>query len=93
VSPSWGDGVPAKGGGATAKERGVRLPADFRDIDRVVTYPRDTKKSAESYEASLAGNLGDLLKQAKDRQAELLARAEPGSAGDVPPPPGSPPAA
>jgi hypothetical protein len=49
------------------------LKAWFADIDKVLSYVRDTKQSAESYKASLDGNLGALLKQAKDRQAELLA--------------------
>jgi hypothetical protein len=34
----------------------------------------DTKQSAESYQASMAGNLGALLQQAKERQAALLAQ-------------------
>lgn len=52
---------------------GDALNTWFGDIDKVVAYVRDTKKNAESYKASLAGNLGALLRQAKDRQAALLA--------------------
>jgi hypothetical protein len=49
-----------------------KLQAWFADIDTVLSYLRDTK-SAESYQASMAGKLGTLLQQAKDRQAELRA--------------------
>jgi hypothetical protein len=48
-----------------------RLNAWFADIDRVLTYVRDTQKNAESYRASMAGNLGASLQQTKDRQAEI----------------------
>jgi hypothetical protein len=50
-----------------------RLRDWFTNIDTVLTYVRDTQKNAESYKASMEGNLGVLLKQSKDRQAELLA--------------------
>jgi hypothetical protein len=51
-----------------------RLRDWFTNIDTVLTYVRDTQKNAESYKASLEGNLGILLKQSADRQAELLAQ-------------------
>jgi len=50
------------------------LNAWFADIDAAVAYVRDTQRSAESYKASMAGKLGALLKQAKDRQAEIAAQ-------------------
>jgi hypothetical protein len=53
----------------------------FADVDRVVTYVRDTQGSAESYKASMEGKLGGLLREAKDRQAELLAQKPVDAAG------------
>jgi hypothetical protein len=44
----------------------------FADIDKVLTYVRVGEKSAESYQASMAGILGALLAEAKARQIELL---------------------
>jgi hypothetical protein len=49
-----------------------RMKTWLADVDKVLTFVRDTKKSAESYRATLAGTLGTLLKQAKDEQARLL---------------------
>ena len=49
-----------------------RLRDWFTNIDTVLAYVRDTQKNAESYKASMEGNLGMLLKQSTDRQAELL---------------------
>ncbi len=50
-----------------------RLDAWLADIDKVVMYLRDTKRNAESYKASLEGNLESLLRQATERQAAILA--------------------
>jgi hypothetical protein len=50
-----------------------KLDAWFADIDKVVAYLRDTKRNAESYKASLEGNLDSLLRQATERQAAILA--------------------
>ncbi len=44
----------------------------FANIDVVLAYVRDTQKNAESYRASMDGNLGLMLKQAKDTQAAML---------------------
>jgi hypothetical protein len=49
-----------------------KLQAWFADIDTVLAFVRE--KNAESYRASMAGKLGALLQQAKDRQAELRAQ-------------------
>ena len=59
-----------------------KLHAWYADIDTVLTYVRDTKRSAESYRASMAGVLGDRLKQANQRQAELLAQEPVDAIGD-----------
>ena len=49
-----------------------RLDLWFADIDTVLTYVRDTQRNAESYKASLEGNLGALLAEAEARQLDLL---------------------
>ena len=54
-------------------ERGDHLRAWFSNIDTALAYVRDTKRNAESYKASLGGELAARLTQAKDRQAELVA--------------------
>jgi hypothetical protein len=51
-----------------------KMKAWLADVDKVIGFVRDTKKSAESYKATMAGQLGTLLKQAKDEQAKLLAQ-------------------
>lgn len=45
----------------------------FAQNDRVIAFVRDKTMSAESYRATLAGHMGALIKQARDRQAQLLA--------------------
>jgi hypothetical protein len=50
-----------------------KLDAWFADIDRVVFYLRETAQSAESYQASMDGRLGALLREANRRQRELMA--------------------
>lgn len=49
-----------------------KLKLWFADIDKVLTHVRVGEKHAESYQASMAGRLGALLAQAKQRQVELL---------------------
>ncbi len=49
-----------------------KLDAWFADIDKVVAYLRDTKRNAESYKASLEGNLDSLLRQATDEASKAL---------------------
>ncbi len=45
----------------------------FGDIDTASSYVRDTKQSAESYRASMAGPIVTLLNQAVNRQEQILA--------------------
>ncbi|MDC3960052.1 hypothetical protein [Polyangium jinanense] len=49
-----------------------KLDAWFADIDEVLFYLRVNAQSAESYRASMDGRLGDLLRQAKSRQRQIL---------------------
>jgi hypothetical protein len=49
-----------------------RLDLWLDDINTVLTYVRDTQKNAESYKASLEGNLGALLAEAEARQLDQL---------------------
>jgi hypothetical protein len=50
-----------------------KLAPWFRDIDTASFYVRDTQRSAESYHASMAGPIVELLNEAVDRQGEILA--------------------
>jgi hypothetical protein len=59
-----------------------RLGRWFDDIDKVVSYVRDTQANAESYRASMNGRLGQLLREAKNRQASLLAEMPADPHGD-----------
>jgi hypothetical protein len=59
-----------------------KLHAWYADIDTVLTYVRDTKRSAESYKASMDGILGDLLNEANQRQAAVLLQDPVDAIGD-----------
>lgn len=48
------------------------IRAWLRDIDRVTSHVRDTRGSAESYRASMGGQLGALLRRAVERQGAIL---------------------
>lgn len=49
-----------------------RLGDWFTNIDTVLAYVHDTQENAESYKASMEGNLGVLIKDSVDREKELL---------------------
>ena len=53
-------------------ESPTRLQTWFADNERVTSYVRDEEKNAESIRASLDGNQRELLRQATERQTELL---------------------
>lgn len=52
---------------------GDEIRAWFRDIDKVTSHVRDTRGSAESYRASMGGQLGTLLLRGVARQGAILA--------------------
>ena len=59
------------------------LQAWFADMDKVLAYVRDTQKNAESYRATMAGNMGGLLAQARAEQQRLLAQPLVDPVGDL----------
>jgi hypothetical protein len=64
-----------------ARNENGELSAWFRDVNAVQSYVRG--KDAESYRATLAGNLGALLQQVAARQAAILGQALPDPIGKL----------
>jgi hypothetical protein len=60
-----------------------KLDAWFANIDQVVFYLREDAQSAESFQASMDGRMGALLKEANRRQWELLAEEPVDAIGNV----------
>jgi hypothetical protein len=60
-----------------------KLGAWFTDMNQVIDHLRLNAQSAESYRASMAGRLGALLRQANDRQKELLAQKPVDAVGNL----------
>jgi hypothetical protein len=67
---------------AQLAESGERLKAWYADVDTVLAYVRDTKRSAESYKASMEGHLGKLPDDVNDVQAALRALQTVDAAGN-----------
>jgi len=60
-----------------------KLAAWLGDIDEVLFDLRHNARSAESYRASMAGRLGALLREANERQQELLTRKPVDAVGNL----------
>jgi hypothetical protein len=72
-------------GGMTLEDvvrSGDNLGRWFATIDKVIAYVRDTKGNAESYKVTMEGKLGAWLREARDRQKELLAKTPADAAGN-----------
>ena len=72
-------------GGMTLEDvvrSGDNLGRWFATIDKVIAYVRDTKGNAESYKVTMEGKLGAWLREARDRQKELLSKTPADAAGN-----------